>query len=109
MPTNRPNTTPRMVQVDLDNLPPLTDAQKKRLEALAKMPDEQIDYSDAPFLPDAVWIKPMGGPIKSKQQISLRIDADVLDFFRTQGRRYQTRINAVLRAYVEAAKRAKTV
>ena len=38
-----------------------------------------------------------------KEAISLRLDADVLDWFRTQGPGYQTRINAVLRAYKDAA------
>lgn len=38
-----------------------------------------------------------------KAAISLRLDADVLDWFRTQGTGYQTRINAVLRAYMEAS------
>jgi len=70
---------------------------------VAAMADEQIDYSDAPYLPDAVWAK--AGEIPStKQQITLRIDAEVLDFFKHTGRRYQTRINAVLRAYVKAHK-----
>ena len=41
----------------------------------------------------------------SKQAISVRIDRDVLDFFKSQGRGYQTRINAVLRSYVEARRR----
>jgi len=103
MPKNAKNIVVRTL--NLSSPPPLTDAQKKRLKALASMPDEQIDYSDAPFLPDADWTKPVELPIRNKQQISLRIDADVLDFFRARGRRYQTRINAVLRAYVEAAKR----
>ena len=38
-----------------------------------------------------------------KAAISLRLDADVLDWFKSQGAGYQTRINAVLRAYMEAA------
>jgi len=70
------------------------------------MPDEQIDYSDAPFLPDAVWTQPAALP-PNKQQITLRIDADVLDFFRHTGKRYQTRMNAVLRSYVQAHKKAR--
>ena len=37
-----------------------------------------------------------------KQPISFRVDPDVLDFFREQGPRYQTRMNAVLRAYMTA-------
>lgn len=42
-------------------------------------------------------------PASSKTSISLRVDADVLDWFRAQGRGYQTRINAVLRAYKDAS------
>jgi uncharacterized protein (DUF4415 family) len=39
---------------------------------------------------------------ENKQQITLRLDSDVLDFFRNTGARYQSRINAVLREYVKA-------
>ncbi|MDH4259050.1 MAG: BrnA antitoxin family protein [Gammaproteobacteria bacterium] len=42
-------------------------------------------------------------PVPRKAAISLRLDADVLDWFRAQGAGYQTRINAVLRAYMEAS------
>ena len=41
-------------------------------------------------------------PAPRKAAISLRLDADVLDWFRAQGAGYQTRMNAVLRAYMEA-------
>jgi uncharacterized protein (DUF4415 family) len=41
-------------------------------------------------------------PLPGKRQVTLRIDADVLEWFRAQGRGYQTRINALLRAYVDA-------
>jgi uncharacterized protein (DUF4415 family) len=81
----------------------LTDAQKARLAALAALPDDQIDTSDAPFRPDAVWAKVL--EIPAKQLITLRIDADVLEFFRNTGKRYQTRINAVLRAYMGASQK----
>ena len=43
-------------------------------------------------------------PVPPKTSISLRIDADVLEWFKAQGGGYQTRINAVLRAYREAAR-----
>lgn len=78
--------------------------QKARLVDVAAMPDEQIDYSDAPGLPDAVWMKAAVELPHTKQQITLRIDAEVLDFFKHTGARYQSRINAVLRSYVEAHK-----
>jgi uncharacterized protein (DUF4415 family) len=41
--------------------------------------------------------------VSSKTSISLRVDADVLDWFKAQGRGYQTRINAVLRAFKDAS------
>ena len=41
----------------------------------------------------------------AKAAISLRLDTDVLAFFKAQGRGYQTRINAVLRSYMEAQQR----
>jgi uncharacterized protein (DUF4415 family) len=90
--------------LDPKNPPRLTVEQEARLNAIAAMPDTQIDYSDAPNLPNAVWL-PATLP-GAKQQITLRIDSDVLDFFRHTGRRYQTRINAVLRSYMEAVHRS---
>lgn len=99
MPTKESNTIKRTL--DLTKPPRLSAAQRKRLDAVAAVPDSHIDYSDAPSLPDAVWMKAAELPA-NKQQITLRLDADVLDFFKRNGRRYQSRINAVLRAYVEA-------
>jgi uncharacterized protein (DUF4415 family) len=71
---------------------------------VAAMPDEQIDYSDAPSRPNAIWMKAATQLPNTKQQITLRLDAEVLEFFKHTGKRYQSRINAVLRAYVEAHK-----
>ena len=45
-------------------------------------------------------------PAENKQQITLRLDADLIAFFRSTGRRYQSRINAALREYVIAQKKA---
>ena len=89
--------------LDLTRPPVVTDEQRARLAVLAAMPDDQIDTSDAPFLPDAVWVKAVDFP-HSKKLISLRIDEDVIEFFKHTGTRYQTRINAVLRSYVSAHK-----
>ena len=44
---------------------------------------------------------------RRKEHTNLRLDADVLEFFRAQGQGYQTRINAVLRSYVDQMKRAR--
>jgi uncharacterized protein (DUF4415 family) len=72
----------------------------KRIDSLR---DEDIDYSDIPRLgPDffanaILWPGP-------KKQITLRLDPDVVAFFRKTGKGYQTTINAVLRKYVEGSK-----
>ncbi|HUN00806.1 MAG TPA: BrnA antitoxin family protein [Halothiobacillus sp.] len=90
--------------LDLNDPPPLTDEQKDRLAALAAMPDEAIDYSDTPYLSDAVWMKAAEQLPHTKKQITLLIDAEVLAFFKHTGKHYQSRMNAVLRSYVEAHK-----
>lgn len=89
--------------IDPKNPPVLTDDQEARLAALAALPEELIDTSDSPVYMDAVWLKAVDLP-HSKKLISLRIDADVIDFFKDTGSRYQTRINSVLRSYVLANK-----
>ena len=89
--------------LDLKTPPVLSVEQKVRLDAVASMPDGLIDYSDAQRLPDAVWMRAAELP-HTKKQITLRIDAEVLEFFRHTGKRYQSRMNAVLRAYVDAHK-----
>lgn len=92
--------------LDPKNQPPMTEEQKARLAALAVLPDDQIDTTDAPFRPEAVWVKAVDFP-HAKKLISLRIDEDVIEFFKHTGARYQTRINAVLRSYVNAQQHAK--
>ena len=89
-------------KIDPKHPPKLTVEQKKRLTALAAMPDSAIDYSDHPPAPDSAKWTRSGAlvPAGNKQQITLRLDAEVLAFFRDTGKRYQSRINAALREYV---------
>jgi uncharacterized protein (DUF4415 family) len=70
----------------------------KRIDALG---DEDIDFSDIPKLGPEFFANAIVWP-GTKEQITLRLDPDVLKFFRKQGRGYQTTINAVLRKYMEA-------
>jgi uncharacterized protein (DUF4415 family) len=90
---------------DPKRLPKLTAKQMKRLR---EMKDEDIDLSDAPASPrDAVWTRPGAlVPAGNKKQITVRLDADVLEFFRKTGSRYQSRINAALREYMKAHDKA---
>jgi uncharacterized protein (DUF4415 family) len=77
---------------------PIAEKQRRELERLARLPDEQIDYSDAPDLeqpPAHVEVGRFYRPIK--QQISIRVDADVLAWFRARSKKYQTYMNEVLR------------
>jgi uncharacterized protein (DUF4415 family) len=66
--------------------------------------DRDIDLSDIPELGPEFFRKAIFWP-GPKKQITLRLDPDVLQFFRKQGRRYQSTINAVLRRYMELRKR----
>ncbi len=72
---------------------------------LATLPDDRIDTSDIPELDEAFFREAHLRLPKGKQLVSLRIDRDVLDWFKRQGKGYQSKINAVLRAYVRAQKR----
>jgi uncharacterized protein (DUF4415 family) len=83
---------------------PLTRQQKTELKALAALPDRQIDTNEMPEIADwsgarrGVFYRPI------KQQITLRIDAEVIEWFRSRARRgegYQTNINRALREYIE--------
>ena len=81
----------------------LTPTQQAEIEALAGLPDEQIDTQDIPELSD--WSEKKRGlffrPIK--QQITLRLDADLIAWFKSRtprGEGYQTDINRALREYV---------
>ncbi len=68
------------------------------------MKDSDIDVSDNPPLGRRFFEEAVFWPGR-KRQITLRLDPDILEFFRRTGKGYQTTINAVLRRYVEAQKR----
>jgi uncharacterized protein (DUF4415 family) len=98
----------KMVSYTLETLPPLTEADRKRLRALAARPDSEIDLSDIPEMTDDEWKNAERGhfyrPVK--KQITARVDADVLAWLKSQGKGYQSRINAILRREMLAAHRA---
>ena len=83
----------------------LTDDQRAELAALAALPDDQIETSEAPEVLDwsgarrGVFYRPV------KQQVTLRLDADLVAWFKDRvenGRGYQTAINQALREYVRS-------
>ncbi len=89
-------------RLDSKALPKMTSAQMKKLRELK---DGKIDYSDAPAQPKGGWTRPGAlVPSENKKQVTVRLDADVLEFFKGTGKRYQSRINAALREYMKAHK-----
>jgi len=75
---------------------------KSDLKRLDAMKDEDIDYSEIPELDEAFFRDARVVVPPAKKQLTIRVDADVLDWMKGQGKGYQSRINAVLRAYYEA-------
>ena len=71
-------------------------------ERLSTMTDKEIDLSDSPELDDSFFENATLLMPEPKKSVSLRIDKDVLDWYKHQGPGYQTRINAVLRMYMRA-------
>lgn len=82
---------------------PLTPSQKAELDALAALPDETIDTTEMPEVHDWTDAQRSRFYRPVKQQLTLRLDADVIAWFKshaTTGQGYQTSINKALRAYV---------
>ena len=75
---------------------------------LDKMKDEDIDLSDAPEIAPEMFAKSIvrrGLKPRAKTQLTLRVDSDVLEWYKKQGRGYQTKINLLLRAYMQEHQR----
>jgi uncharacterized protein (DUF4415 family) len=90
------------------NSSPLSPELAAELKALEQMPDASIDTSDMPEQRD--WSGAARGKFfrPVKRQLSLRLDADVVDFFERQGKGYQTRMNAALREWMLTHQRDST-
>jgi len=71
------------------------------LKHLSEMPDDQIDTGDIPEIRDFTQAERGRFFRPVKKQITLRLDMDLIDWFKKQGAGYQTRINTALREFVE--------
>ena len=78
----------------------IPESVRKELAALAAKPESEIDLSDLPATTEQDWRGAARGkfyrPIK--QQLTVRIDADVLEWLKSEGKGYQSRLNDILRA-----------
>lgn len=79
----------------------MSNESKTDWKRLAEMEDKDIDTSDIPEL-DESFFQNAEIKVPSKQPVTLRLDSDVLVWFKSQGQGYQTRINKLLRTYMES-------
>jgi len=94
-----------MVRYKQGEVPPLTAAEQAELKALAKRSDSEIDCSDIPELDDdflqrsVLWKDVVRGDLYKPRKVTVtaKIDADIVEWLKRQGRGYQTRMNAILR------------
>ena len=73
---------------------------RQELAALAAKPESEIDFSDLPATTEHDWQGAQRGQFYRpvKKQLTVRIDADVLEWLKSQGKGYQRRLNAILRS-----------
>jgi len=88
-----------MVRYFDDELPQLTAQRREELRALAQRSDSEIDCSDIAPLDETFWKNAVRGQFyrPMKKAVSVRIDLDVLEWLKMQGKGYQTKINTILR------------
>ena len=82
---------------------------KSDVKRLDKMNDQDIDYSDIPPLDDSFFDRLTVETPHIKESVTLRLDHEVLVWFKKKGKGYQTRINAVLKSYIKACEHSKHI
>lgn len=80
----------------------LKEQSKTNWNRVDKIKDKEIDYSDIPELDDVFFKKAKVEMPHTKDSVTLRIDHEVLEWFKQHEAKYQSRINAILRAYYKA-------
>lgn len=75
---------------------------KERLEEIKAIKDKDIDLSDIPELDESFWKNAVLTHPEKKERLTIRFDAEVVQWFKQQGQGYQTRMNAVLKSFYEA-------
>lgn len=84
---------------------PMRKSSQTDWDRIDRMTDEEIDTSDIPPLDESFFAEAELRMPQAKPSITIRLDPDVLNWFKSQGRGYQTRINLVLRRYMDAQKK----
>lgn len=92
-----------------EDMKDILERHKGELARLDAMTDEDIDFTDMPEITNEQWARSRRGRLfrPIKEQVTLRIDADLLAWFKQNEDKYQTAINAALREHVERQRQAK--
>jgi uncharacterized protein (DUF4415 family) len=100
----------KIVSYTLETLPRMTDERVAELKAMVDDPNFVVDTSDIPEWTEEQWKNAVRGrfyrPVK--KQVTARLDADVLDWLKKQGKGYQSRMNAILRREMLASLKSTT-
>ena len=80
------------------------DVSTKRLREIEEIQDKDIDYSDIPEADESFWQRVELHMPKPKKGVYVRLDTDVLDWLKSKGKGYQTRMNAMLRTLMESSR-----
>ncbi len=86
--------------VSMKGIPKLTAEMRRELEALDALPDDQIDFSDIPEMTEhkgPIYVGLMYRP--GKTSVTIRLDSDMVAWFKSQGKGWQTKMNWALRLY----------
>lgn len=81
---------------------------RKRLAEIARIPDSRIDFLDIPELDAEFWETAEVAYPEPTKTVTIRLDRDVLAWFKSAGKGYQSRMNAVLRSYMENVERRRS-
>jgi uncharacterized protein (DUF4415 family) len=82
-------------------------SSKKRLSEIAAIKESDIDYSDIPELDDTFWANAELKRPQSKDKITVRIDHDIVEWLKSQGTGYQSKMNSILRQFMLAKQHQK--
>ena len=84
----------------------VTKRQKRELASLVALPDDEIDTSDIPEVTNLSGAERGRFYRPIKKPVTIRLDADVLAWFKSHSKKYQTAINKALREYIESHRRS---
>ena len=86
----------------------MSTSNKTNYKRINKLSDEDIDYSDIPETDEEFWSDAEILFPTNKTHVSIRLDDDIISWFKQFGRGYQTKINSVLKSYISSVQKKQT-